>query len=170
MKKSAVLILFVFIFSVVRGQDMPTREDSLAGYFMNNEGKLDPIEGIWSVSATQETYHFDTLFNVSRPEEDTRVAIIKQNDNFERVHISGDSLRVTFYSTDVKGVYLYENDFPQLKTKPKKQAVICKAGQMEYTYDLPEEYIRKISGVNYRDGLRIVRILRWTQTAPQPQK
>jgi len=148
----------------ITGYGQPT-EKSLRSY-LENTTELNPIEGIWKVLTTREFYHFDTLYNVQQSSDTQLVAIIKTNSGFTAYYLSGDSFNLEFTNTDVKGVYMYRNYYPLIPDYSKKQAVICTHGKMEYTYDLPEEYVMKICGKEYQPNTRVVNILNWKKIYP----
>ena len=166
MKKSCWLLVFLFISSHSFGQLLEYSEEIFKKEFIENLENLDQIEGVWNISSTQETYHFDTLFDVQQSKQPLKIAIIKQKDKFFSYQMSGELFEAEFNSTDVKGVYLYRNYFPNISQYSKSQAVICKAGQMEYTYDFPKEYLLEKMNKQYSEGLRMVNILKWSKAFP----
>lgn len=70
----------------------------------------------------------------------------------------------------MKGVYLYRNFFRETNEYSKTQAVISKAGEMEYTVDLPDNYLRVKFQDSYEEGTRVVNILKWTKVFPDGKK
>jgi hypothetical protein len=152
------------IFSV-SAQNVYT-EEGFKEYLTNNADSLDQIEGIWSVATTQEFHHYDTLYDVIRFPKAGKVAIIKKNEKYESYNLSGNTNDVQFEHTDVSGVYMYRNYFPETKQYSKTQAVISKSGEMEYTYEFPEDYLRIKLGDSYEEGTRVVNILKWTKVFP----
>jgi hypothetical protein len=166
MKKSSCLLVFLFISLHSFGQLQEYSEEVFKKDFIENLENLDPIEGIWNIDVTQETYHFDTLFDVQQSKQPLKIAIFKQKDKFFSYQMSGELFEAEFNSTDVKSVYLYRNYFPSISQYSKNQAVICKAGQMEYTYDFPKEYLIERMDKQYSEGLRIVKILKWSKVFP----
>jgi hypothetical protein len=158
---SISLVIFLSLFS--NGQQ-PT-EKSLRAYFEKADS-LSPIEGIWNLETSREFYHYDTLYDVKNLTGPEEVAIIKESTDFAAYSIKGEKLNLVFTTTDVKGVYMYQNYYPLLSDFSKKQAVICTHGKMEYTYDLPEEYAIKECGENYQPNTRVVNVLKWNKVFP----
>lgn len=170
MKTLKLLFFLATICATTLAQDAAYNKDSLQNYFLNNTGKLDPIEGFWNLSTTQESYRYDTLINVTVPAIESVVAIIRKDDKFQSLGISGEPPTALFFATDVSGVYMYQNYFPSLNLYTKKQALICKANEIEYVFDLPAEFIKRKQGADFKTGTRIVNILKWTKTTPESKK
>ena len=139
-------------------------------YFSKNADSLDAIEGIWNVSTTQEFYRYDTLYDIQTFAKAARVAIMKKEGKYDSYNLTGESYDVEFQTTDVKGVYLYRNFFRETNEYSKTQAVISKAGEMEYTYDFPDNYLRVKFQDSYEEGTRVVNILKWTKVFPDGKK
>ena len=158
-------LLIVFIFTVfatnLYGQSIQQTEDSLHNYFSAHKDSLDPIEGLWDVVSTQEYYHFDTLYDVVKYPKPARVAIIKKGNKYQVYNMKGESYNVEFSQTEVKSVYFYRNFFPQINQYSEMQTIICKSGEMEFTYDFPESDLRIKLGDKYKDGTRLVNVLKW---------
>jgi hypothetical protein len=163
--KNALLIFFCFAVFPAFSQIAYT-EEGFKEYFKKNADSLDQIEGIWNVSTMQEYHHFDTLYDVIKFPKAAKVAIIKREGKFESFNLTGTYYDVQFDHTDVKGVYLYRNYFPETKQYSKTQAVISKADEMEYTYEFPEDYLRIKLAESYEEGTRVVNILKWTKAFP----
>jgi hypothetical protein len=119
------------------------------------------------VSTTQEFYRYDTLYDVQKFPKAARVAIIHKEGKYESYNLTGESYDVEFTVTDVRGVYLYRNYFPETKSYSKTSAVISKRGEMEYTYTFPDEYLRIRLGDTYEEGTRVVNILKWVKIFPE---
>jgi len=150
----------------VSSQDLHN-EKAFQDYFSSNISTLDPIEGIWNVSSTQEFYSYDTLYDVQKHPKAGRVAILKKESKFETFDMNGETYNVVFTPTDVRGVYLYQNYFPETGQQSKTHAVISKEGEMEYTYDFPDEYLKKRFEQSYEEGTRVANILKWTRLFPE---
>ncbi|MFM7216892.1 MAG: hypothetical protein ACKO1U_02600 [Bacteroidota bacterium] len=131
---------------------------------------LDPIEGIWNVSSIQEFYRYDTLYDVARYPKAARVAVIKRDGKFRSYDMSGAAYEVEFSFTDVKGVYLYRNFFKETQEYSKAQAVISREGEMEYTYDFPDNYLRAHFLDTYEEGTRVTNQLQWVRSYPPSPK
>ena len=145
-------------------------EESFQNYFVANRDSLDPIEGIWNVSTTQEFYRYDTLYDVRKYPKAAKVAIIKKEGAYESYNLTGESYDVQFAATDVAGVYMYKNYFPEIKQYSKAKAVISKGTEMEYTYDFPDDFLRIKFGDTYEEGTRVVNILKWAKVFPETEK
>jgi hypothetical protein len=169
MKRHLLLLIFLFGKFFVNAQMPEYSEELFKKDFVGNLENLDQLEGIWNLSATQETYHHDTLYEVLQSKSPMKIAIMKSKNGFFSYKMTGELYDVEFNSTDVKSVYLYRNYFPLISKYTKKQAVISKAGEMEYTYDSPSEYLKEKLGEEYKDGLRIVNILKWNKVFPANQ-
>jgi hypothetical protein len=140
-------------------------EKEIRSYFEKNSS-LDRIEGVWSVAITQEFYHFDTLYDVKTLPGTQNVAVLRENITFVAYYLKGEPYNLEFTTTDVNGVYMYRNFYPLISDYSKKQAVICTHGKMQYTYDLPEEYVVKICGDKYIPNTRIVNVMKWEKVMP----
>lgn len=162
-KLFAILLLF---FSVQVSGQSSFSEESFKNYLIKSKDSLDAIEGIWNVSTTQEFYRYDTLYDIRKYPKAARVAIMKKDGNYESYNLTGESYDVQFSETDVKGVYLYRNYFPEIKQYSKAQAIISKGTEMEYTYDFPDDFLRIKFGETYEEGTRVVNILRWNKVYP----
>ena len=165
MKKLTVLLLLLISF-YSKGQTL-TSEESYRNYFVANKDSIDPIEGIWSVSTTQEFYRYDTLYDVRKYPKAAKVAVMKKDDKYESYNLTGESYDVQFLPTDVIGVYLYKNYFPEIQQYSKAKAIISKGSEMEYTYDFPDDFLRIKFGDTYEEGTRVVNILKWRKSFPE---
>ena len=169
MKILRILPLIVLLSITARAQKL-TSEELFKEYFLNHTDSLDAIEGIWTVSTTQEFYNYDTLYDVQKFPKAAKVAVIKKENKYESFNLTGESYDVQFSITDVKGVYLYRNFFRETNEYSKTSAVISKAGEMEYTYEFPDDYLRVKFADSYEDGTRVVNILKWTKIFPDTKK
>lgn len=163
--KTPLIFLFLLFTLPAFSQNLYS-EEGFKDYFKKNADSLDPIEGIWTVSTTQEFHRYDTLYDIIKFPKAAKVAILKKDGKYESYNLTGTSYDVQFDHTDVKGVYLYRNYFPETKQYSKTQAVISKAGEMEYTYEFPDDYIRIKLAESYEEGTRVVNILKWTKVFP----
>lgn len=132
-------------------------------YFATHKDSLDPIEGVWKVTTTQEFYRYDTLYDVVKFPKPLMVAVIRKDTIFNSYNLEGASYDVEFQPTDVEGVYLYRNYFPITNQYSKAQAVITQEGVMQYTYDFPDEYLRLKLADTYETGTRVVNIIKWVK-------
>ncbi len=169
MKFLRILPLF-FLFSASLQAQKLTSEELFKEYFTSQSDSLDPIEGIWTVSTTQEFYNYDTLYDIQKFPKAAKVAVMKKENKYESFNLTGDSYDVQFSITDVKGVYLYRNFFRETNEYSKTSAVISKAGEMEYTYEFPDDFLRVKFADSYEEGTRVVNILKWTKVFPEPKK
>lgn len=169
MKFLRILPLF-FLFSASLQAQKLTSEELFKEYFTSQSDSLDPIEGIWTVSTTQEFYNYDTLYDIQKFPKAAKVAVMKKENKYESFNLTGDSYDVQFSITDVKGVYLYRNFFRETNEYSKTSAVISKAGEMEYTYEFPGDYLRVKFADSYEEGTRVVNILKWTKVFPETKK
>lgn len=169
MKILRILPLIVLLSITAQAQKL-TSEELFKEYFLNHADSLDAIEGIWTVSTTQEFYNYDTLYDVQKFPKAAKVAVIKKENKYESFNLTGESYDVQFSITDVKGVYLYRNFFRETNEYSKTSAVISKAGEMEYTYEFPDDYLRVKFADSYEDGTRVVNILKWTKIFPDTKK
>ena len=169
MKILRILPLIVLLSITAHAQKL-TSEELFKEYFLNHTDSLDAIEGIWTVSTTKEFYNYDTLYDVQKFPKAAKVAVIKKENKYESFNLTGESYDVQFSITDVKGVYLYRNFFRETNEYSKTSAVISKAGEMEYTYEFPDDYLRVKFADSYEDGTRVVNILKWTKIFPDTKK
>ena len=160
----------IVLLSITAHAQKLTSEELFKEYFSNHADSLDAIEGIWTVSTTQEFYNYDTLYDVQKFPKAAKVAVIKKENKYESFNLTGESYDVQFSITDVKGVYLYRNFFRETNEYSKTSAVISKAGEMEYTYEFPDDYLRVKFADSYEDGTRVVNILKWTKIFPDTKK
>lgn len=166
----SVFILCTFNLSFVSAQQPPGSEEQFKSYFQQYQNNLNPIEGIWRVTTTQEYYRNDTLYEIDKVPKSVRVAIIKKEEKFESYNLTGESYDVQFSVTEIAGVYFYKNYFKETGEYSKASAVISKAGEMEYSYDFPINFLQKKLGDSYEEGTRVVNITRWVKIFPEKIK
>ncbi len=164
--KKLLLAVLLFISFQSKGQTLHS-EESFRAYLITNKDSLDPIEGLWNVSTTQEFYRYDTMYDERKYPKAAKVAIIKKGKEYDSYNLTGESYDVQFLPTDVKGVYLYKNYFPEIQQYSKTKAIISKNHEMEYTYDFPDDYLRFKFGDTYEEGTRVVNILKWSKVFPE---
>lgn len=164
--KRLIAAMCLFVSIEAQAQSSIHSEESFRSYFSTNRDSLDAIEGIWNVSTTQEFYRYDTLYDVRKYPKAAKVAVIKKEGKYESYNLTGESYDVEFNSSDVKGVYMYRNFFPEIKQYSKTKAIISKGLEMEYTYDFPDDFLRIKFGDTYEEGTRVVNILKWSKVFP----
>lgn len=171
-KKTLLSVLvFVALFQVKSFSQEPMRsEEQFRNYFQTRSANLDQIEGIWNVKTTREYYRYDTLYEVEKIPKSVKVAILKKDDKYESFDLAGESYDVQFTQTDIAGVYFYKNYFRETKEYSKAEAVINKAGAMEYSYDFPDNYLKIKLGDSYEEGTRVVNKTRWEKIFPEKKK
>jgi len=148
-----------------------TTEDMFKEYFTLHKDSLDQIEGIWSVSTTQEFYRYDTLYDVIKLPKAAKVAVMKKDsDKYESYNLTGESYEVQFFSTQEKGVYFFTITFPETQEHSKTDAVISKEGSMEYKYEFPEKYLRFKLADTYEEGTFVTNEAKWTKVFPEVPK
>ena len=165
MNKLIPAIAFLIFFTGVSGQDNLS-EEFYRNYFSSNKDSLVSIEGIWLLTSNKEVYHYDTLVEVISESNPSRVVIWKKQGKLETKVISGSQHRMEFSLTDVKGVYLYRNYYPETKEYSKNIAVICKSNEMNYSYEIPENIIRIRDDEDTAAGTKIIVILMWKKAFP----
>lgn len=165
-----LLPLVLFLITATLQAQTPQSEEAFRKYFIDHKDSLDPIEGIWNVNTTQEFYRYDTMYEENRFPKAAVIAIMKQDGKYFSYNLNGEPFEVEFKTTDVKGVYLYQNYFRETNSRSKASAVISKNGEMEYTYEFPDEYIRLRFGDSYEEGTRVINILKWTKTTDEEKK
>ncbi len=166
MKKAILFLLFLAV-ALVSESQIPNSEKGFRDYFTVHADSLDPIEGIWQVNTVQEFYRYDTLYNVEKFTRAATIAIIKSTEGFDSYDLTGESYDVNFYNTEVKGVYLYKNFFRSTQEYSKTQALISKSGEMQYTYEFPDAYLRLQLAESYEEGTRVVNQLSWKKIFPE---
>ena len=166
MKINCFIFLFIGLLNSAHAQNLTT-ESAYQEYFSERKDSLDAIEGIWMVSSTQEFYSYDTLYNVDKYAKAAKVAILRNGTFYDSFNLTGEAYDVSFYSTDVKGVYLYKNYFRSTSEYSKAQAVISTSGIMQYTYEFPDGFLRAKFGESYEEGTRVVNQLTWKKIFPQ---
>jgi len=169
-----VFLFFLLLLGTLKFQAAAQQfhsEEGFKNYFQSNAGTIDAIEGIWSVNTIQEYYHYDTLYEVDKIPRSAKVAIIRRGNTFESYNLSGEPYDVQFSPTDVSGVYFYKNFLRETNEYSKANAVISgKSGEMEYTYDFPDDFLRKKLGDSYEEGTRVVNKIKWTKIFPSNKK
>jgi hypothetical protein len=168
-KHLALVAVFCSLFFGVLAQH-PESEEGFKDYFIKQGYGIGPLEGIWSVSTTQEYYRFDTLYDIQKFPKVAKVAVMKDGDKFVSYGLAGEPFNVEFSTTDVNGVFLYRNFFPETSQYSKAHAVISKSGEMEYTYEFPDDYLRLKLKSTYEEGTRVVNIIKWTRIFPEQGK
>ena len=169
MQRGIFLCMCLFLFSGVKAQRFTT-EQMFQEYFSQHLDSLDDIEGIWTVSTTQEFYHYDTLYDVIHLPKAAKVAVMKKEGKYDSFNLTGESYDVEFFTTDVKGVYFYTITFPETQEHSKTDAVISKAGSMEYKYEFPEKYLKFKLAETYEEGTFVTNEVKWTKVFPEPAK
>jgi hypothetical protein len=136
--------------------------DSLQKHFSLKKENLDPIEGIWDVFTVQEYYHYDTLYDVRKSPEPTRISVTRREEKFISQDMNGAPFEVEFTTTDVKRVYMFRCVFPKANDHPKPHAALYTSGSMELTYDFTDDQ----HGGKKNEGDRTVKILTWKKITP----
>src|SRR5688572_16741761 len=159
--KRFVFLVMCFAFCVAAQAQRFTTEHMFQEYFSKNVDSLDDIEGIWQVSSTQEFYRYDTLYDVIRLAKAAKVAVMKKDGKYESYNLTGESYDVQFVPTEVKGVYFYTISFPETQEHSKTDAVISKAGSMEYKYEFPDKYLQFKLAETYEEGTLVTNEVKW---------
>jgi len=167
-RTASILVLFILAGTV--NAQVPQTEEEFKSYFIAHADSLDNIEGIWNVKTTQEYYRYDTLYDVDKIPESTRIAIIRKGDAFESYDLNGAAHDVQFTPTSVEGVYFYRNFFRETNEYSKANAVISRSGEMEYNYDFPDNYLKIKLGETYEEGTRVVNKTTWFKVFPEKKK
>lgn len=170
MKKGAFLLLVISAFATGAMAQKFTTEFMFQDYFSKHLDSLDDIEGIWMVSTTQEFYRYDTLYDVIKLPKAAKVAVMKKDGKYDSYNLTGESYDVQFTPTDVKGVYFYTINFPETQEHSKTDAVISKAGGMEYTYEFPDKYLQFKLAETYEEGTHVTNEVKWTKVFPEIKK
>jgi hypothetical protein len=168
-KRGIFVCLCLLLFSQARAQKFTT-EEMFKDYFSKHLDSLDEIEGIWQVSTTQEFYRYDTLYDVIHLPKAAKIAVIKKGDKYNSYNLTGESYDVEFSTTGVKGVYFYTITFPETQEHSKTDAVISKAGSMEYKYEFPEKYLQFKLADTYEVGTFVTNEVKWTKIFPENAK
>lgn len=119
------------------------------------------------VSTTQEFYRYDTLYNVDKYPRAAKVAIMREEKAFQSYNLTGEPYDVSFFQTDVIGVYMYKNYFPKTMEYTSTEALISKSGEMQYTYEFPDAYLKLQLADSYEEGTRVVNQLSWRKIFPE---
>lgn len=170
MQATRILLFFLVLTSTAFAQNKDA-ETVFRAHLDSTQKPLDDIEGIWSVSNVQEYYRYDTLYDVVKYPKAAKVAVLRKDDGkYKSFDMNGDPYEVEFVPTDVKGVYLYRNYYKETNEFSKARAVISRSGEMEYTYDFPDNYLRAHFADTYEDGTRVANQLIWTRIYPPAEK
>ncbi len=170
MKRNLFFLTLFFTTSFSARAQKFTTEFMFQEYFSKHLDSLDDIEGIWLVSTTQEFYKYDTLFDVIKLPKAAKVAVMKKDGKYESYNLTGESYDVQFVVTDVRGVYFYTISFPETQEHSKTDAVISKAGSMEYKYEFPDKYLQFKLADTYEEGTHVTNEVKWTKTFPEVKK
>jgi hypothetical protein len=173
MKKHGVIFfIFLTVFHAkLFSQPTPHSEEQFKSYFEQHLDSLNQIEGIWSVTTTQNYYRHDTLLETEKIPRSIKVAILaKSKKNFETFDLGGELYNVLFTATEVKGVYFYKNYFPETNEYSETKAVISKDGEMEYQYDFPDNYLKKKLSDSYEENTRVTNVTVWIRLFPAKKK
>jgi hypothetical protein len=146
-KICCAMFFLLFLNMNVKAQ-LPKNEAQFKEYFQKRVDSLDQIEGIWNVTTTLNIYRADTLSETKNTDKPVRVAVLKNNGKIETYDISGAPFNAEFFTTEVAGVYFYKVFFPETQQASRKKALISKSGEMEYSLELSDEYVRQ----KYKDG------------------
>ena len=136
--KTVQLIFFMLLYQASIGQTTKPVKDTLENYFKEHKDSLDQLEGYWDVSAIQEHYNHDTLSDVERGQGPIKILIIRADKKFNSFDPNGKSFDVEFSPTDVKGVYLYENYFPQINQHSSPQVSFTKQAKLSTRTTIPK--------------------------------
>lgn len=164
------IIAAIFYFPLISFAQQPDSEEGFRDYFAGHKDSLDQIEGIWIVSTTQEFYRYDTLYSVDKYPRAAKVAIIRNEEAFLSFNLAGEPFDVSFFLTDVKGVYMYKNYFRSTMEYSNTEALISKSGEMQYTYEFPDAYLRLQLADSYEEGTRVVNQLSWRKIFPEGER
>jgi hypothetical protein len=170
LKRGFFICLSMLLFTGAYAQQRFTTEEMFQDYFKKHLDSLDDIEGIWMVSTTQEFYRYDTLYDVIHLPKAAKIAVMRKDDKFESYNLTGDSYDAEFFTTDAKGVYFFTISFPETQEHSKTDAVISKAGSMEYKYEFPEKYLRFKLADTYEEGTFVTNEVKWTKIYPEQSK
>lgn len=134
--------LIILIFSIVLIENIYSQtylnEDEFKGYLKDNISNLDPLEGIWSASATTDVKDdYKRILKSDYKPQFTKYAIIKKGEIFE-VYIVEENFKKStsvFAKTASEGVYLFSKSDPAWYKDAKANAFIKSDGVMEYAYE-----------------------------------
>ena len=110
MKKSILLLLLLSLALAITAQPFSTRSE-WETYF--NTQRLDPIEGIWSMSITERSLTNSGLgLWGSRPEINTanniEIAIFRFEDMFWASTLNAEQVPIIFRNTAIAGMYIFQ--------------------------------------------------------------
>ncbi len=155
-----LITALVFVALTVSAQ-MFKSESDFRKYFIEKGDSLDAVEGLWKVNTVQQFYAYDTLYD-SKSFAQT-VALLKQDSLFLSYDMKGAAFNATFSKTDVNKVYLFKILLKEIDRYTKTNAVISAGNSMEYSYELPEEYLHLIFKDSFEKGDRVVNKVSWTK-------
>ncbi len=110
MKHLILLAQFLFGISFLNAQILYSEAD-YKKYFKENASKLDPIEGIWSISIKSYGIFIPSGHKTEVEEliNDRKIAIIKRNNSFEVREFDSYEAPVVFFESTASNVYMYKN-------------------------------------------------------------
>lgn len=140
------------------GQCLGTEEESKK-YFMDRITSIDPIEGIWSISANTKNYDsYNRQTNNYNDQQGHKRAIYRSNSEFNSCLISANNnfANVSFNTTAVKGVYLFKIYYPATSSTINGNATLNNIGILEYSYEMPTVVLKRMMGTDYENGMRSI--------------
>jgi len=113
-------------------------------YFKENLNKLDPIEGIYSISSTYSKYYKGVKVGTDEEPNSSVCAIIKHDDDFILCDLQGYNSIINyskFSLTSIEGLYLWKNSNSQFHCLNGANAKLTNKNFLEFSYKGSEEEI-----------------------------
>ena len=175
MKKTLhIFIVFLSMTIQLNAQCLNSKAE-FENYFLTNISNLDPIEGIWSMSAGAKTFNKDELFaELPMKSQLNEYAIIKDGSLFKLCKITGTPMEniVEFRATANQSIYLFK------RTKDGEittaNAIMTSIGLLEFSYETGEKEFKKnrkekMKGdyiEEYEKDMKEIRQYRYIKTYP----
>lgn len=173
MKSFSIFIVILFIGSLKLFAQPFKTEAEWDEYFNKNIQSLNPIEGIWSCSNTQNFYYNYNVFSSSKynPQAE-RVAIYKSGDFYQVFSITlANELKATFIrtfqATATSGIYLFDCYYFASKTRAKANAIESGEGILAFSYERPIEQNKLDYGAKYVNGMKVIIEQQWIKVSPK---
>ena len=167
-----ILLILIPLFSLLSFAQPFSRQSQWEKYFENNIQKLDPIEGIWSISTILSLYIKNDLKKEDTITNDEMVAIYNVHNEYKIYSQDkyNNFSKGTFHNTAVRGVYLFKIFYNASHTTVKTNAILIDDGLLEFSYYAPDSETEIVVGDSYITGMKFKFDHKWVKIAPQTKK
>lgn len=170
MKSRIVLAVLISLITCTTMSQVALKRDSVINY-LNRQGNLDPIEGIWTLHVVRTLYQGKDSITQETQYMRSEWAIIELNEaKFQVVDIGSaenekgaTDFIAYFLKTNTKGNYIYKCNFIKPKWKAKALATLTDSNVLQYEYFVNKIYLKEDNPVNYKPGQRLRWQFTWTK-------